>query len=79
MSENCNISNVLQAFVKGRIEAIAAMVDHSYYLELFHNFVKLNWNNNYLAFFMVCIATGGRFFKLCHRISQYHLDFCMCF
>ena len=51
MSEHSNISQVLQAFLKGHIEAIVAMVDHSKYFKLLFNLVKLIWKVNYCIFY----------------------------
>ena len=67
MSKTSHIINVLQAFLKGHIGAIVAMVDHSHYLKLFMKFVKFIWSVNYCAFLMILIVPGGRWFKVNHR------------
>ena len=78
-SETINISMVFQAVFKGNIEAIVAMVDHSNYLKLFLNFVKLIWDMTYCVCFMCLIAAEGRLANVRHRNCPFRQGFCMLF
>ena len=79
MSNNSNLFNVLQAFLKGHVGAIVAMVDHSHYLKLFMKFVKFIWKVHFNACLMILMASGGRLAKWCHRNCEFEFGFCMFF
>ena len=71
MVKNSNISKDQWHFLKGHIEAIAAMFDHSNYFMFFVILVKFIWSMNYCAFLMILIAPGGRLAKVNHRNLQF--------
>ena len=71
MVKNSNISKDQCHFLKGRIEATAAMFDHSNYFKFLVILVKFIWSMNYGAFLMILIAPGGRLAKLCTRNCQF--------
>ena len=71
MSKNSNISKDKWHFLKGHIEAIAAMFDHSNYFKILVILVKSTWNMNYNAFLMILIAPGGPLAKVDHRNCQF--------
>ena len=50
MVKNSNISKDPWHFLKGRIEAIAAMFDHSNYVRFLFILVKFMWSMNYCVF-----------------------------
>ena len=79
MGENSNISKDQWHFLKGHIEAIVAMFDHSNYFKFFVILVKFIWSMNYCAFLMILIAPGGRLAKLCTRNCKFQYGFCMFF
>ena len=51
MVENCNISKDQWLFLKGHIEAIVAMCDHSSYFKFFHDFSEIHLEHELLCFF----------------------------
>ena len=71
MSKNSNISKDQWHFLKGHIDAIVAMFDHSNNFKFFVILVKFIWKVNYCAFLMILIAPGGRFFKRWNRNCQF--------
>ena len=70
-SENSNFTMLLLAFLKGHIEAIVAMVDHSHYLKLFMSFVDLILKLNCRVFVMMLIASEGGLTKVRKRNCQF--------
>ena len=71
MVKNSNISKDQWHFLKGHIEAIAAMFDHSNYFKFLVILVKFTWSMNYHAFLMILMASGGRLAKVNHRNCQF--------
>ncbi len=78
MVKNSNISKDQWHFLKGHIEAIVAMFDHSNYFKFLVILVKFIWSMNYNAFLMILIAPGGRLTKLGNRNCQFQQGF-LCF
>ena len=79
LNEMCNTIMVLQAFLKGHVETIVAMIDHSHHLRFFMNLAKFIWKVKHNAFFMILIVPGGRLTKRCNRNCQFQQGFCMIF
>ena len=79
MVKNSNISKDQWHFLKGHIEAIAAMFDHSNYFKFLVILVNFIWKRKHCAFLMILIAPGGRWFKLWTRNCQFQLGFYMFF
>ena len=62
MSEHCNITQVLYAFVKGHVEAILAIVGHSYYQAVIGRFCRFHLEGTLLTFCLLIL-------KLQHEAS----------
>ena len=71
LGEICIFFKVLEAFLKGRIEAIMAMVDHGQLFKILYILMKFIWKVNHYAFLMILIAPGGRLAKVRNRNCQF--------
>ena len=79
LSETCNIIKVLHVFLRGHVEAILAIVGHSYYPLSSMDFMKSIWKGNYCAFLMILNVAEARSANRCQQNCQFEQGFCMFF